>query len=426
MKKETPQMKRCRKALFKLGWLHPFFAIPIGRCKLVEDSNPQQCPTAFVTLRGKIHFSPAFFETLSDAEVMGVLAHEICHPLFGHHGRQAGRDGRLWNIVTDMAINQGLKDSGITLPDCALYPAPEWATWNAERIYDELAQNPEKQPQPQPGQGEDGDGQPQPTAGCGIEPDPDGSDEGASAGDSNDDSGSDDDSAAPGDGKSDSELEREWREVAIQAATMDAQASRGSGKGSALARITEIPAPKVRWGSVVRKGAAAAITAAGRDQQSWTRRGRRSAVRGPQFPGWIKNAPKLAIVIDTSGSMSDEILAQAVAEVLGALKASEIPAYLVTHDHGVQWEGWVSPRTRPTDVTATFKGRGGTCAREAYRCVEQQRDRFDVFIHLTDCHLSWPQFPANTRQRIIARMGRGGSLVEGPEGQRHRLVDVQI
>lgn len=423
--KESPQMQRCRKALIRLGWLHPFFAIPIGRCRLVEDDNTQRCPTAFVTLRGKIHFNPEFFSGLSDAEVMGVLAHEICHPLFGHHGRRAGRDGRLWNIVTDMAINQGLTDSGITLPDCALYPADAWKGWNAERIYDELAQNPEQQPQ---GGGEGGEGQPQPTAGCGIEPDPgDDSDGQSAAGDSDDDSGGDSASAnAPSDGKSDSELEREWREVAIQAATMDAQTSRGSGKGSALARITEIPAPKVRWGSVVRKGAAQAITAAGRDQQSWTRRGRRSAVRGPQFPGWIKNAPKLAIVIDTSGSMSDEILSQAVAEVLAALKASEIPAYLVTHDHGVQWEGWISPRTRASDIKATFTGRGGTCAREAYARVEGQRDRFDVFIHLTDCYLRWPEFPANTRERVVARMGRGGSYAEGPEGQRHRLIDVQI
>ena len=263
-----------------------------------------------------------------------------------------------------------------------------------------------------------------PGAGCGVQPDPEDSDDGESgdAGDDDSDDEGDDWSA----GKSDDELEREWRDVAIQAAQMDADASRGTGKGSGLANIVEIPAPKVRWASILRKGAAEAIQAAGRDHQTWSRRGRRSPAEGPQFPGWIKNAPKLAIVVDTSGSVSDKMLQAAIAEILSALQASEIPAYLVTHDYSVQWEGWITPRTRAKDITAAFTGRGGTRAAAAYKLVGEQRGRFDVFIHLTDCELDWPQFPANTRTRVIARLNRGGSLSDGPTSQRHKLVDVQV
>ncbi len=421
-KNDSAQMRRCRKQLFKLGWLHPFFSIPIGRMVLVEDDSAR-CPTAFVTLRGRIHFNPTFFETLTDREVLGVLAHEICHVCFGHFGRQAGRDKHLWNVAADMAINEGLKGSKIELPECALYPETAWASWNAERIYDELVQNPDSQPQ---NGGTDENGDPMPGAGCGIRPDPDG--DNAGQGDSDDDTegDADDDRGDWSAGKSTSELEREWRDVAIQAAQMDAEAARGTGKGGIMARIVEIPAPKVRWASVVRKGASEAIQAAGRDHQSWSRRGRRSGARGPQFPGWIKNAPKLAIVIDTSGSVSDKMLEQAIAEILNALQASEIPAYLVTHDHGVQWEGWITPRSRAQDIKAAFTGRGGTCAREAYRLVGEQKGRFDVFIHLTDCELSWPTFPTNTRNRVIARLNRGGSYSDGPSDQRHKMVDVQV
>jgi predicted metal-dependent peptidase len=418
-KQESAFMKRARKALFRLGWNHPFFAIPMGRVKLIEDTSPE-CPTAYVTTRGRIHLNPEFCDKLSDAELQGVVAHEICHPLFGHHTRRGERDARIFNIATDIAINEGLRASNIKLPAVAIYAStfpfgsPAWIQWNAERIYDALVQNADSLPQA-------GQGKPAPGAGCGTEPEPGEGDQEGEAGEGSSD-GAGDDGADWAKGKSDGELEREWRQVAIQAATMARQ--RGDQAGNALANLTEIPRPKVRWGNVVRHGAEMAHAAAGRDSNTWSRRGRRSGAVGPQFPGWLKNAAKLAIVIDTSGSVDDQMLAQGIAETLAALRESDLKAYLVTHDHAVQWQGWVDGKTRAATITAACKGRGGTSAHAAYKAVEAVRGRFDVLIHLTDCELSWPAWPVNTRKRVIARVSHGGSVGDAPSGC--RVIDVQV
>lgn len=399
-------LKRAKRLLFRLSWLYPFFSIPAARCRLTEDPATE---TASVTACGLIRVGPAYFATLSDSHALGVLAHEICHPTLGHHARFRGCDPTIANQATDMAINQGLREAGIELPPGALYPPDAWRTWSAEQIYHALKQ--QQAEQPDGGDGDQGpESQPAPGQGCGPLP-PEGPE-------SQDDSGD----TGPGQRPDERRIAAEWRQVAVQAAHMQRSMGRGDGAGGALADLTKIPAPRVRWSSILRNGTSLALSSHSRDETSWSRRSRRSAPVGPQFPGWVAKNARIAVAIDTSGSMSDDMIAQAVAETVAAVRSSGVRAYLVTHDARIQWQGWVDPKTSADAIKARCTGRGGTRAREAYEAIAAQRATFDVFVHLTDCGLSWPSWPKNTRKRIVANTSFDDH--EAPKGA--RIVKVEV
>jgi predicted metal-dependent peptidase len=389
-------MERCSDTMLKLSWLHPFFAIPAAKAKLIEDPGPR-CPTAYVTADAYIHLNPAFCGPLSDAQLMGILAHELCHPMFAHFSRQQGRVRSKWGRAIDMAINHGLRDAGIELPDGGLYPPRGLEDKSAEQLYDLIHD------EDGDGDGEDNGndkGEPRPGEGCGPRP-PEGENEDGSV-------------------RGTEEVEREWQEVAIQASQMAKTCGNEAGRG--LMGIVKIPPARVKWPSIIRGGMDIAAAGQGKDLTTWNRRGRRSPVDGPQHPGWTKTTARIAVVIDTSGSMSDKALAQCIAETVACARQAETPIYLVTHDAKVQWEGWINPRDRAAKVKAACRGRGGTCAEEAYKRVGEAARRFDVMVHLTDCELYWPAWPGNVKKKIIARIESYHGTV--PEGA--KVIDVQV
>ncbi|KKM22712.1 hypothetical protein LCGC14_1622530 [marine sediment metagenome] len=402
--------KLARRQAIVLGWHHPFFAIPSARVRFREDKSGHRTTTACVSADGWIYLYAPWCSTLSTEELRGLIAHEIMHLLMRHREREGTRIHDVWGISTDMTINRSLRASAIVLPHGdgkdGVYPPIEWETWHAERIYDELIQQGQKARSAE-------DGPPMPGQGCGVM-DPTG--EGAGG----DDDGDSSDRTHTGVGASEADLSRRWREIAVQAAEMGR--TQGAGKDDALVGALEIPQPRVRWSSILRRGISTAIAAHGRDTQTWSRRGRRSQAIGPQFAGWQTTAAKCAVVIDTSGSMGDDDLAQCVAEVVAISRESGVSIYLVTHDHGVQWAGWIVSNCTPTAIKPALTGRGGTNAHEAYVRVQGAAQRFDAFVHLTDGYLGWPEWPRNTRQKIVALTGYSVDPSNVPDGA--QVVEV--
>lgn len=390
-----------RRLAIALGWMVPFFAIPAAKIRFREDLDGSKTNTAGVSADGWVFLHTPFCRALKAAELQWVVAHELMHLLMRHFARRGNRDPKLWNVAGDMAINHVLVKAGLTsYPKGALFPPPEWQTWHAERIYDELAKQQQEGGSSQCVQDAlEGEGDPAPGGGCGVQ-DPVDSVEG------------DDKNGSQNGSKSEATCDREWTEIAAQASAMER--SQGSGAGNALADICQIPAARCNWRAILRRGMSQALAAHGRDAQTWTRRSRR-APKGFVLPGWCTNAARCAVVIDTSGSMSDDDLAQCVTETVEIARESGVRLYLVTHDWGVRWAGWLRPQCRPGAIKGAIKGRGGTCAREAYRKVSQATQRFDVMIHLTDGELSWPEWPTNARKRVVALCGYdvAGSVPKG-------------
>ena len=79
-------------------------------------------PTA-ATDGGKIYFDIDFLSSLNRADTVFVLAHEVWHCAMSHFIRNEGRDHELFNIATDMEVNQILETDGMTVPENCLMPA---------------------------------------------------------------------------------------------------------------------------------------------------------------------------------------------------------------------------------------------------------------------------------------------------------------
>ena len=106
MTKHLTPAVRIQKARTALLLDHPFFGSLLFRLNGRSSRSIATMATDGITLL----YNPEFVETLSGAELAGVLAHEVMHPALQHHTRRGERDQKRWNIACDYAINPLLLD----------------------------------------------------------------------------------------------------------------------------------------------------------------------------------------------------------------------------------------------------------------------------------------------------------------------------
>ena len=155
---------------FKLNW----FADPT-------------CDTAWVD-GVNVGFNPEFIMGCTKGQRKFVAAHEVGHPMLGHHLRRGDRDPELWNQACDYVLNWMLKDGNFDMLEGVLLDR-KFALMAVEEAYSHL----EAKRQEEDKGGEKGDSSGQ----------DDGSSESSDGGDSGQD-GPSDGTPGPG-GESDSE-----------------------------------------------------------------------------------------------------------------------------------------------------------------------------------------------------------------------------
>ncbi len=84
-----------------------FFGLLLMHMKFALDES---CPTAY-TDGEKIAFSPAFMDELSDSELDFILMHEIMHVALAHCFRGNDFDGERFNIACDIVVNSNILKS---------------------------------------------------------------------------------------------------------------------------------------------------------------------------------------------------------------------------------------------------------------------------------------------------------------------------
>ncbi len=399
MSDETPTTRRCRRAGIRLGMRDGAFLLPALSC--VTFREDRTIPTMVVTLDGLIRVNPDFVKMQPDDILGGCVAHELMHLMMLHTARLKNRDFKKWNLATDMAINQILREGNIPLPPGCLYPPHHLSKASAEQIYD-LMKDTGAEDQAQEGQV---------GAGCGLQPG-----EGDSPGKDGQGSGQDGQGSGQ-DGEEEQTPEQRWKECSVQARAMSA----GTQAGRALARALAPPPARTKYHQVIRSAASRATAQHGRDDQTWSKASRR-APEDIILPGWCATKARGAVIIDSSGSVSDEMLAQAASETAKIQQSTPgIKLLLVVHDVEVHFADWVNAGTA-TKVQECLRGRGGTSFDPAYRKVEEMGGRLDFCVHLTDCGIyGWPDLPRNVRRFIVARLGNSGDPV--PMGVVEILVE---
>ena len=294
----------------------PFFAAISRR---IDKRASNAIPTAGVmvnpeTAQFEMLYNPKFFEDLTDLNRTDILKHEFYHILFEHvTGRmpenvnmktaEGRRNMKLWNIATDLAINSHLQH----LPEGGLIPGEDKfeglpkgqsAEWYLANMPDF-----EEEDQGQKGDGADQEG------------------EGGQGGEQGNNSGN-------GDGMPDSlddhsgwsqcsnevkEMAKERLKETVRKAAEEASKSNGWGSVSSGVRkdVMKMLETKVDWRKVLRFFVKSSQRA---DRSSSIKRiNRRYAYI---HPGRKANrVAKLAVSIDQSGSVSDEMLSLFFAEL---------------------------------------------------------------------------------------------------------------
>ena len=342
----------------------PYFS-PI-LLKLVMREAPG-LGTIATSAEGICRYDPAFLVQVTPKQAAGLLIHECLHVMLKHFERTGGRDPKEFNIAADRAINPGIIQCGLELPQGKLAGCfPKDIGMKDGLTADEYYKAPEDgdQGQPQPGCGQGGCG------GCAGNPRPE------EAGDAGD----------PG-ARSSAELSRAAKETAE--AMKDAAAKQAGNVPGDWARMVGslLQPPRVPWQKRLAQITRAAVAfRPGAIVTKYDAPSRRQAGIGygnnkPILPRFRAPVPHVAVAIDTSGSMGEAELTEAAVETRGILKAVGADITFLACDTEVHKQG---KARRVEDVIKGLKGGGGTDFRPVFAALEKARPRPEVVVFVTD------------------------------------------
>jgi predicted metal-dependent peptidase len=317
------------------------------------------------------------------AQLGSVLVHHVCH-LLRTHGERAqafgvtSQDARRWVQAADAEINDDLIPAGLELPGRPVLPrdlgAPDGLL--AEQYFEAGTTDRSGQIKEAAGDwldcGSGADGVPRPGDG------------------------------PPGLPAWQADLLR--RQVA-QDVIAHAKVA-GTVPGGLLRWAEQILNPKVNWRKVLAAELRRAVAeVSGAVDYSYRRPSRRAAVAGNVvLPALRRPVPEVAVVCDTSGSMTEDLLAAALAEVEGLLRALGMARQVRV----LACDTAVGPAQRVSSARQVhLVGGGGTEMGTGIAAAAALRPRPAVTVVLTDGYTPWPsQAPKGTRV-VIGLLGPG-------------------
>ena len=428
---------RVRLARIQIARDFPYLSAPLYLAVLVETT---EVGTAQINERLHLLFNPEWTRTLDNWELKGLLLHEIYHWLRGHTGTR-GEEARslvrtrfpgakealvrkLVNLAADLEINDDIpgERQGYALPRGGLLP--EDLGLDRGQILEAYLTELLEWLEGEWGEGEEGKGdrdQEEGQAGEGGKARGSGEGEGE---------GGREGEVVGGDGALRGQLRRPSFPLDLHPPPEDvARRLEEEGLGlkpglgeavrqqvaveilNHVAARGEVPAnlrrwaeerlrPRVNWRSLLRNSVRQGlITLRQRRFPSYTLRHRRAEALDPfLLPGSYGRLPRVAVVVDTSGSVSDQMLSQALAEVRGVLGSGvRVTLYAVDAKvHHVQ-------RVFRNEPILLFGG-GGTDMRVGIAAATE--DGHDLIVVLTDGYTPWPDTPPRAKV-VVALLANG-------------------
>ena len=185
----------------------------------------------------------------------------------------------------------------------------------------------------------------------------------------------------------------------------DHQSTRGTAPGEWSRWVQQILEPVVPWQQVLHAAVRRGIGwASGHTDYTYTRISRRQAASGNVvMPALRRPTPAVAIVVDTSGSVDDGLLAQALGEIDGVLATLAVPDSSVTVlavDAAVH-----TVDTVRSARAVRLGGGGGTDMEVGIQAALATRPSPQLVIVITDGFTPWPSIPAPTPV-VAALVGR--------------------
>ena len=125
--------KKISQAKAKLLVDYPYFGTLASKVELVLNDNLE----SFKSDGKVLEYREEYLNGLELNELAFIFANSAMHKSLAHDNRKNGRSGWLWQMATDMAINDMLVENGLELPYGAQYRV-RFKGMYAEEIYAEL------------------------------------------------------------------------------------------------------------------------------------------------------------------------------------------------------------------------------------------------------------------------------------------------
>ena len=348
-------IERITQSRVRLLLTKPFFGQLATRLR-IEDAT-SYIPTAATDGR-RFLYNTTFIDRLSDPELDFLVGHEVLHVVYDHMGARGDREKMTWNAAADYNINMTLDEHHVGEPIKSenLAGGQMCLDWkyrglNSFEIYDKLIEE---------NKGQEGGMDVHMEVGSGE---------------------------GEGDGEADgtkvqmSEEEKKALQDEIKQAVIQAAQSAGPDVPESVKRmISELIAPKMDWRDVLRTQLESSL----KNDFTFMRPSKRSGE--VLFPGMNKDEElNIAVFLDTSGSISKDMLRDFLSEVQGIM--DQYSAYKI---HIAQFDTNVyAPETFTSDDGRSMNeyeitGGGGTDFDVVYNYMEQEGIEPDQMVMFTD------------------------------------------
>lgn len=361
------------KARVKLLMVKPFWGM-LAAATTIELKEVPGMDTAW-TDGFSVGFNPKFFGALTLEEFNFILAHEVWHMANLHIPRLGAKDPQIWNVASDHWINLTLHDecgvnTGMSFPDMGrIFPDLEGAglcmdkkykDQGADQIYAAIARDLQDKSQ-QEREKELSSG------GLGGDLDYKGF---AEANGTQEQKGK--------------ELAEYWKGQIASAA--DNAKKAGKLPGNIARQVDTLLQPEVDWQSML----AQYISFHASDYE-FTSPDRRFSGWSFVVPDMVGDKLQCAITIDTSGSISEKMIAKFISESFGIINSFDyVEGTLIGHDHQVHdWHEFTPSEPPPTKL----KGGGGTDFHVVFKECEDKEYKPDVMVWFTDLYADFPPKP---------------------------------
>jgi predicted metal-dependent peptidase len=322
---------RLTRARAWLSLRYPFLAV------LALHLPDRAVPSGTASTDGRtLEYHPEYLAVLSDEEARGLLLHLVLHAAFGHAWRRAARDLARWERACDIVVNGVVRRlPGVRLPAGADSVDAKLEAESVEFVYEQL---PELLEPPS-------SGATTPTA----------LNESVAAG-----------------------LESFWAE-ARQAA------ERAGEQPGPLERHYPKAKPSLNW----RDRLTRYLVTSARDYV-WNPPDRRMMAHDLLYPSLAGETARVAVAVDTSGSVSLGLIGRFLAEVRAiACSHPDISGLVLYADAAVHEVHDLARATPPRVI-----GGGGTVFDPVWQELERRREVLQVLVYLTDGQpLRWPSRP---------------------------------
>jgi len=373
----------------------PYLATGVFGAQVIADRGSG---TVSVDESWRMRADPDLTAQWTPAQLGSILVHHVCH-LLRTHGERAQAVGvgpdeaRTWVRAADAEINDDLVPAGLDLPGRPVLPRDLRAEDGllAEQYFDAIRQTRKA-----------GGGQ------GGVSQDRSAHNEaGGTAGTWLDCGSGADGMPRPGEGPgglSGWQADLLRRQVAQEVIAHGKQA--GTVPAGLLRWAAEILRPKVNWRTLLAAELRRAVAeVSGAVDYSYRRPSRRSAVAGQVvLPALRRPVPEVAVVCDTSGSMTEDLLAMVLAEVEGLLRALGLARQVRVLACDIA----VAPAQRINSARQVqLIGGGGTDMGVGIAAAAALRPRPAITVVLTDGYTPWPVAAPKGIRVVVGLLGAG-------------------